>query len=141
MSEEACCRNPHVRHPATVCFQRTLRAVSDSSGALRSLASRHRDRRAVVASRVTTYNQRAHGNLLESGGILTLASSLSYDLFSDMHENRMSIGDFYVSRMLQLFQLFRINSTNFGPKQTPKTPRAASTARISALNCFTPVRP
>jgi len=48
-----------------------------------------------------------------------------------MHENRMSIGDFYVSRMLQLFQLFRINSTNFGPKQTPKTPRVPSAAIIN----------
>jgi hypothetical protein len=40
MSEEACCRNPHARHPVTICFQRTLRAVSDSSGALGSLGSR-----------------------------------------------------------------------------------------------------
>src|SRR5712664_337289 len=29
---------------------------------------------------------------------------------------------FLRSRLLQLFQLFRINSTNFVPKQTPKTP-------------------
>ncbi len=33
--------------------------------------------------------------MLGYGGILTLAYSLSYHLFSNMHENRMSIGDFY----------------------------------------------
>src|SRR5260370_19233741 len=30
------------------------------------------------------------------------------------------------SRLFQLVQLFRINSTNFGQKQTPKTPKAGS---------------
>jgi hypothetical protein len=29
------------------------------------------------------------------GGILTLALLLSYHLFSNLHENRMNIGDFY----------------------------------------------
>lgn len=42
MSEEACCQNPRARHPVTVCFQRTLHAGSDSSGALRSLDFRSR---------------------------------------------------------------------------------------------------
>jgi len=41
-----------------------------------------------------------------------------------MPENRMNIGDFHGLVLFQLFQLFRINSTNFGPKQTPKTPKA-----------------
>src|SRR6266478_3643706 len=30
---------------------------------------------------------------------------------------------FLRSHLFQLFQLFRMNSTNFAPKQTPKTPR------------------
>ncbi len=39
-----------------------------------------------------------------------------------MHENRINTGDLYDFRILPLFQSFRINSTNWGPKQTPKTP-------------------
>ncbi len=34
-------------------------------------------------------------DLGEIGGILTLAYSLSYHVFSNLHENRMNIGDFY----------------------------------------------
>ncbi len=33
--------------------------------------------------------------MLGYGGILTLAYSLSYHLFSNMHEIRVNIGDFY----------------------------------------------
>src|SRR5579859_518709 len=35
---------------------------------------------------------------------------------------------FLRSRLFQLFQLFRINGTNFGPNQTPKTPNEKSGA-------------
>src|ERR1700687_5756008 len=36
---------------------------------------------------------------------------------------------FLRSRLFQLFQSFRINSANFGPKQTPKTPNKTPEAR------------
>ena len=41
----------------------------------------------------------------------------------------MDSADFYESRLFQLFQFFRINSANFGPKQTPKTPNKTPGAR------------
>jgi len=40
---------------------------------------------------------------------------------------------FLRSRILELFQLFRINSTNFGPRQTPKTPKRPSASSSPAL--------
>ena len=43
---------------------------------------------------------------------------------------------FLRSRILKLFQLFRINSTNFGLNQTPKTPNPSS-----ELSCSDSARP
>jgi len=44
--------------------------------------------------RITDYSQKRHG-LREIGGILTQPLSPSYHVFSNMHEHRMGIGDFY----------------------------------------------
>jgi hypothetical protein len=42
--------------------------------------------------------------------------------FQQHNRNPYEYWRFLRSHILQLFQLFRMNSTNFGPKQTPKTP-------------------
>ncbi len=44
--------------------------------------------------RITDYSKKRLG-LREIGGILTQSLLPSYHLFSNLHENRMSIGDFY----------------------------------------------
>ena len=40
------------------------------------------------------------------GGILTLAYSLSYHVFSNLHETRMNIGDFYAPSLFNSFNSF-----------------------------------
>src|SRR5260370_39921370 len=57
------------------------------------------------------------------GGIVTLASPLSYHFFSNMHENRMNTADFYDFARFNCLSYFHLFGSNFGHKQTPKTPR------------------
>jgi len=40
-----------------------------------------------------------------------------------MRENRMNIGDLCRFALVNPFNSFALGNTNFGPKQTPKTPR------------------
>jgi hypothetical protein len=47
-----------------------------------------------------------------------------------MHENRMNIGDLDRFAFCNSFNCCALNSTDFGPQQTPKTPRN----RLSALD-------
>lgn len=58
----------------------------------------------VSLARITSYSEKRLG-LRETGGILTQPLLLSYQLFTNLHENRMNIGDFYDLAYFNSFNL------------------------------------